>query len=387
LQQQQRDTGKQKEKETPKRGSTTTKNETMAHRYLWFRSLSALPIRHSRHLPPPVCHTELQDLTDELLQVKFPLEHTSDMWHAMDTIIQKGEYVMRGHAACIPMTLYHHHHHTMSSSSDNDSPTIHIAQMQAIVDRFQEEGMLYMDTIRRRRHAVVLYSQDESHDSTTGDDTEDSTLSSLRDSPNQVGDDCASPGPTVDMWDTLLDSMAVTATKETPTTMLTILQRVLERHEEDGGAERNTNPYTVPTILTFNAVLRGVANTPFDNNNSNDHYVRDNALQTAFGVYDEMRFHAERNAATYQYMIQVVGKFLPPSKTRGNIAYGLWTHAKRNHVASQEVLDALHQTGFSTNGDEFDKWLKENPTDTKHMPLNWRKNYKLRRYNKNDATY
>lgn len=321
---------------------------------------------------------------------------------------------MRGHAACIPMTLYHHqyhgHHPSMSSSrSDNDSPTIHIAQMQAIIDRFQDEGILYMDHIRRRHHAVEsTFSQDEdesrSHDehSSASDDSEDNESHddddddsrSKGDSDNDTQSNpneyywCATPGPTVDMWDTLLDSMAVTATRETPSTMMTILQRVLERHEEDGGFERNTNPYTVPTIRTFNAVLRGIANTPYDNNNHNNNTdVRDSALEVAFGVYDEMRFHTERNAATHQYMIQVVNKFLPPSKTRGNIAYGLWTLAKRDHVASQEVLDALLSVFSSNNGVEYDNWIKENGTDTKRMPLSWRKNHKLRRYNRNDATY
>jgi hypothetical protein len=232
------------------------------------------------------------------------------------------------------------------------------------------------------RSSLVSYNPDDSSI------TVNSEGGSIQQQEEEEDEDCAGPGPTVDMWDTLLDTGAVTASRETPVDMARILRRVLERHDEDGGAERNTNPYTVPTILTFNAVLRGVANAPYVKGDDDDNAarMRDEALQTAFGVYDEMRFHVDRNAATYAYMLRVVAKFLPPSKTRGNIAHGLWTHAKRNHVASRQVLEALHHTNIPSNGVDFDEWFRDN-VDIKNTPVNWRKNYKLRRYNRDDETY
>lgn len=363
------------------------------HGRLWIRSLSsalpALPVRHSRHLPPPVCTAGvgLQDLTEQVLQIKFPRyesSHEGNVWEACDDLIQKGEYVLRGHAACIPNTLYYTPEHT-NNKDDTDSPAVHIGQMQAIVNHFEEEGKLYMDLRRQLRSSLVSYNPD---DSSSTMNSEEGSIQQQEE--EEEDEDCAGPGPTVDMWDTLLDTGAVTASRETPVDMVRILRRVLERHDEDGGAERNTNPYTVPTILTFNAVLRGVANAPYvkgdDDNDDDNARIRDEALQTAFGVYDEMRFHVDRNAATYAYMLRVVAKFLPPSKTRGNIAYGLWTHAKRNHVASRQVLEALHHTNIPSNGVDFDQWFRDNG-DIKNTPLNWRKNYKLRRYNRNDETY
>jgi hypothetical protein len=343
----------------------------------------------------------LQDLTEQVLQIKFPryeASHEGNVWEACDDLIQKGEYVLRGHAACIPNTMYYtpEHHHAAAAAANNnnkdgtDSPAVHIGQMQAIVNHFEEEGKLYMDLRRQIRSSLVLYNPDDSSI------TVNSEEGSIQQQEEEEEEDCAGPGPTVDMWDVLLDTGAVTTSRETPVDMARILRRVLERHEEDGGAERNTNPYTVPTILTFNAVLRGVANAPYvmgegDNGNDNDDddnaaRMRDEALQTAFGVYDEMRFHVDRNAATYAYMLRVVAKFLPPSKTRGNIAHGLWTHAKRNHVASRQVLEALHHTNIPSNGVDFDEWFRDN-VDIKNTPLNWRKNYKLRRYNRDDETY
>jgi hypothetical protein len=339
---------------------------------------------------------ELQDLTEELLQIKFPQyeqtqrssSHENKEWDACDHVIQKGEYVLRGHAACIPNTMYYN---TNNNDKEDSPPQVHIGQMQAIIDRFEEEGKLYMDLRRQLRRGVSLVSYNQQESSSASDSESSSSDSSDDDESKQQqqqDEDCAGPGPTVDMWDTLLDSMAVTASPDTPSDISSILQRVLERHAEDGGAERNINPYTVPTIFTFNAALRGVANTPFSFGKVDDDQVkvRDVALQTAFGVYDEMRLYANRNAATYTYMLEVVAKFLPPSRTRGNISYGLWTHAKRNHVASREVLDALHHSHIPSNGAEFDEWLKDN-TDIKNMPLNWRKNYKVRRYTRNDGTY
>jgi hypothetical protein len=374
---------------------------------------------------------QLQDWTEQVLQLKFPPyepsheqqqqkknnhhrhHHGMTMWEACDDLVQKGEYVLRGHAACIPNSL-HYYSNNNKKKGDNDnnvdsysslSPAAHIGQMQAIVQHFETEGKLYMDQRREllRSSSLTLYNQDNnSSSSSSSDDDEESKQQQQQDDDNDDDDDedCAGPGPTVEMWDTLLDSMAVTASRDTPSNMTSILQRVLERHAEDGGAERNTNPFTVPTILTFNAVLRGVANTPYSNHNNNDDEIREEALQTAFGVYDEMRLHHvgtaaaadnnnNRNAATYTYMLQVVAKFLPPSRTRGNIAHGLWTHAKRNHVASKQVLEALTQhANVPSNGVEFDQWTNDNNNNNvNNMPLNWRKNYKMRRYNRNDETY
>jgi hypothetical protein len=188
------------------------------------------------------------------------------------------------------------------------------------------------------------------------------------------------------MYDTMLDSMAVSAlTTVSPRDYKDILEDVLLRHMQDGGPELNVNPYTFPTVLTFNAALRGVANTKYSSE-ANEEEIRDAALETAFGIYDEMRWHVDRNSATFQYMLFVVGKFLPPSRSRGNIAHGLWTQAKRHHVASSQVLEALHDAHAPSNGAEFDEWLQQHE-DIRKTPLDWRSQHKMKRYHRSSGTY
>ena len=188
----------------------------------------------------------------------------------------------------------------------------------------------------------------------------------------------------MEMWDALLDSLAVSSTATSPLELKEILEHVLARHHQDGGPEYNINPYTVPTILTFNAVLRTVANFPIHPQDNST--LRDEALEVAFGVYDEMRWHVDRNSATFQYMLEIVTKCLPPSRSRGNISFGLWTQAQRHHVASSQVLQALRQAHVPSNGEEFDEWLAKHD-DIRKTPLNWRREHKMKRYNQKSGIY
>lgn len=343
----------------------------------------SLPTRHSRNLPPPVCRDalELNNLTAELQQVKFvpyTLSQEDDLWELNDTIIQKAEYTIRGHAACIPDSLWYKNG---DSSSDGD-PTEHVDSMQAILTQLQQQNNIYMNLRRQLRSQVAEYSNDDDNDSdssSSSSDDDESTTTSSSSSHSKAG-----PGPTVEMWDTMLDSMAVSLPSTSPLAYKDILEKVLKRHSLDGGPEYNTNPYTFPTILTFNAVLRGVANV--DYSGEGDEMIRDDALETAFGVYDEMKWHADRNSATFVYMLGVVEKFLPPSRSRGNIAHGLWSHATRMNVASSQVLDALHKAHKPSNGEQFDEWL-EMVNNIRKTPLEWRKKHKQLRYNRGSATY
>ena len=366
-------------------------------------AMASFPTRHSRHLPPPVCRDalELRVLTQELLEVTFvpyTLSQEQDLWESNDATIQKAEYTIRGHAACVPGTLWYPCKNEGDSNNEdvfNTSSQQHVSSMQAIIDQLEEQNKIYMK-VRTQLNSQVASSHYNEKSSSGGDDDSDSSDSNNDDDDNEkhatshhtTGRLAAGPGPTVEMWDTLLDSMAVTCHNTTPAEFKSTLERVLLRHALDGGFESNTNPYTVPTVLTFNAVLRGVANVKYETNSNNNNMtkIRDEALETAFGVYDEMQYHVERNSATFQYMLQVVQTFLPPSLSRGNIAHGLWTHAKQHAVASSQVLQALHRAHVPSNGAEFDAWLEEN-NYVKKMPLKWRREHKMRRYNRSDATY
>jgi len=341
-------------------------------------SESLIPTRHSRNLPPPVCRdaAKLFDLTSELVEmqlVPYTLAHEDDLWQRNEIIIGKAEYTIRGHAACIPNTLLGKQH----SDDDDDDPKYHVESMQAILYHLQEQNKAYM-TLRRQLQSQVSTYDDDSSDSSSSSTKEDKESSDSGPSKTVAG-----PGPTVEMWDTLLDSLAVTSAATSPLELKEILEQVLTRHHQDGGPEYNINPYTVPTVLTFNAVLRTVANFPIT---SDTRKLRDEALEVAFGVYDEMRWHVDRNSATFQYMLEIIQKCLPPSRSRGNVSFGLWTQAQRHHVASSQVLQALHQAHVPSNGEEFDEWLAKHD-DIRKIPLKWRREHKMKRYDETSGIY
>jgi hypothetical protein len=125
---------------------------------------SAVPIVHSRNLPPPVCRdsVELKDLTAQLYKVKFvpySMDQEDDVWELNDATIQMAEYTIRGHAACIPSTLWY------DSKQDETlslPPESHVNAMQAIVQHLQQEGNNYMNLRRQLRSQVTEYDTDES---------------------------------------------------------------------------------------------------------------------------------------------------------------------------------------------------------------------------------
>lgn len=353
-------------------------------------SESLIPTRHSRNLPPPVCRdaAELFDLTCELIEIQlvpYTLAHERDLWQSNEIIIGKAEYTIRGHAACIPNTLVGNNQHSDDDDDDDDDPKYHVESMQAILYHFQEQNKAYMTLRRQLQSQVSTYegdSSDSSSSSSSSSDEEEDKEESSDSRPSTT--EVAGPGPTVEMWDTLLDSLAVSSTATSPLELKEILEQVLTRHHQDGGPEYNVNPYTVPTILTFNAVLRTVANFPIT---PDTRKLRDEALKVAFGVYDEMRWHVDRNSATFQYMLEIIQKCLPPSRSRGNISFGLWTQAQRHHVASSQVLQALHQAHVPSNGEEeFDEWLAKHD-DIRKIPLKWRREHKMKRYDETSGIY
>lgn len=352
-----------------------------ARRYLsaLAEEASLLPTRHSRNEPKAVCSIDqLADYTHEILETPFPLyepgHEATGLWEATDSIIQMAEFVIRGHAACIPQTLAFR----KKQEASHFPPKEHVDTIQAIITRMSEQGNLYMNLRHQMRSAIVRRDEESSPSSSSSDGSGlESNAAPANHNLNMAG-----PGPSIEMWDTFLDSMAVT--EPSVAEISGILDYVLHRHNEDGGHESNTNPFTFPTILTFNAALRGIANTPYTVGGNEQ--VRDEALETAFGTYDEMRLHVDRNSATFRYMLDVVAKFIPPSHSRGNIAYGLWSHARLQNVASRQVLEALQRANIPSNTKDFDDWLAKNK-DIREMPLKWRKIHRVRRYSRNDETY
>ena len=160
----------------------------------------------------------------------------------------------------------------------------------------------------------------------------------------------------------------------------------------------NGNEHTVPTALTFNAVMRCAArcSIPEDDATPESRYrrerLRDAMISAAFTSYDVMlrtwengsdrlegshdrldrvaflgrhdgrRGPPRRNAATVAYLLDVVAQCLPPSKTRGNIAYALFHAATvEERIFDDTVLDALERTMThrGSNGADFDAWWND----------------------------
>mmetsp|Transcript_3430 Transcript_3430/g.5044 ORF Transcript_3430/g.5044 Transcript_3430/m.5044 type:complete len:422 (-) Transcript_3430:169-1434(-) len=364
------------------------------------------PTRHSRSAVPPACLSiaQLNDLTEELLGAKpgslykydnnIVPDESATAWKVADKAVQKAEFVIRGHAAQIPDTLWNRilrgNPMFENDATNNVSPTDRIATMHSIIQRLEEEGTMYMK-MRLEVNSQLAVERKEDEESTAANAPKTTTKNEAQGDEEEQPtgftlEDYASPGATVQMYDTILDSMALNTHADTPLTALPYLQRVVERYHHDGGIGQNLNEATVPTVMSFNTVLRAVANTPYTEGQEE---VRDNALQVGFTTYDFMRHFVHRNSATYAYMMQIVAKYIPPSATRGNIAYGMWTQAKKEQVIDQMVIDSTIGAYTPSNGKDFDTWVEETIKDKgfENIPQKLRRNSKSRRHQKQSGIY
>jgi hypothetical protein len=398
-----------------------------------------LPVKHSRNQLPPVCIDPVQraEWTEEILQARIGSlftfnqeDNTNDTlqaaWVQADASVQKVEFLLRGHAHGIQGTQWNRWVTTTSSMQEVD-PDETLVTLQALLDRLWEEGHVYM-TLRAARleelhgpkEMQVLEHSSENDD----DDSEDAqiALGEAEDDPGVQAvikdmeefaesinedlyakdeedgeeeesymDDFALPGPTVAMYDTVLDALACqagTSALATPSAALSIFQDIEFRHLLDGNDDSNTNIHTRPTVLSFNAPIRLAASLTFD---PKDIRRRDEALQLAFGCFDALSQSSllERNSATYCYLLQVVAKYMPESRIRGNIAHGIVEHAISQGLVDQSVLDAHAAANEPSNGKEFEDWKQRNleGKEKKDLPTAWIRNSRGRRYHSREATY
>jgi hypothetical protein len=355
-----------------------------------------LPTRHSRHAPPPACLdlAHLTALTQEVLEAgpgslfTYDRSHDDDAWSVseVDEVIQKVEYLVRGHAARIPLTISN----KLYTVSAEDDPDPHLQDMKGLIDRITEEGYDYVK-LRSEMNAQLVPAEEKKDDEADKfdfevdiQDAEFVEESSKGRVPQLADDKGASPGMTVAMVDTYFDALSVAPGSCSPKDIADILDLVVRRYREDGSLESNTNVHTIPTVMTFNAVLRALS-TNMDL--KSDEAKRDAALQLGLGIYDSMRYMVDRNSATYTYVLKLIDQCLPPSRSRGNIAHGLWTEATRESVVDLNVIEAFRDVQ-SKSGNEFAAWVRDNvPADSKELPLQYRKNAKQLRYQAKDMTY
>ncbi|GAX12941.1 hypothetical protein FisN_22Hh244 [Fistulifera solaris] len=377
-----------------------------------------LPIQHSRKQLPPVCTdpVQLKEMTSEILQApmgslfSYDMQvtqkdidrHRDEAWNKADLTVQKVEFLLRGHAAGIEGTIWNRWLE-QKATHDDSKP------MQSLLDRIWREGQVYM-TIRTQR-MEELFGQEEDneedlegihknieelartgtleYDGSSSESESDSDSSSDEEDPTASYDnEFAFPGPTTAMYETVLDSLACQG--RVIHASWDLLQDVLGRHNLDGGDEFNTNEFTRPSVLCFNALIRVAANQKYDAKKS-DVQDRDHALLLAFQSYDALKQCklVEANSATYCYLLQTVSKYFPPSKSRGNIAHGMWHQACTQGLVDDSVIQAYLDVNSPSNGSEFDEYIKNHleGKTRKSVPQKWTQMSRKLRHDPKDAFY
>ena len=209
--------------------------------------------------------------------------------------------------------------------------------------------------------------------------------------------DFALPGPTVNMYDTILDTLACSAAQHSIdpvqdlATATNVYEMVILRHFLDGGDyATDVNVHTRPTILTFNAQIRLAAQLPWQEGNSIEH--RDDALTVAMAAFS--RTHecgvVERNASSHTYLIQCLHKYMPPSRIRGDMALALVMSARYHGILSQAVIEAFKACNIPSNAKEHDELILEKFTGENYMaklPKKWFRLNKKRRYDSREEVY
>jgi len=274
----------------------------------------------------------------------------------------------------------------------------HVETMRQILSRLEQEADMYWKD--KNSKMTVAATEDE-----TSMDNEFTTTVAIN------GIDTA-PGPTTAMYDLVLDANAIYASCipmedhdakiQAMNVSRGLLQTVLQRHEASGGPA-NINPSTIPSPRTFNSVIQTAASIPYDNtsriNNTNvrSDMVRDEAIDLAFTTLDKMQRNdaVNRTWTTYDWLLKFIYKFLPTSRSKGNVAYALFVHACDEGVVNESVWTTLQSYAGAGNGPDFERYLRENADKSwKQLPHKWRKhaltpNYgsKLRRSYNDGSLY
>lgn len=216
----------------------------------------------------------------------------------------------------------------------------------------------------------------------------------------------APPGPSSAMYDLTLDAIANIISKTSdPITYLnkarTLFQSALSRNELDQKQNFDTvNVHSIPTSLTFNALIRISSNVGAKTSNtmSSEEEIRDVAITSAFMGFDAAHHHnvVQRNSATYDYLIQTVNAFFPDCESKGYILVALWDKCTlKEGVLDENILNSLLQVNSKDCGDKFHGWLTKDVRDIYNpeekngygFPLKYSKNKNLRKFDKRLEVY
>lgn len=369
-------------------------------------------------------------------------------WEAADLTLQKVEAAVRGYARLVPGTMWNRWlptEPTTAESASTDASASDILSLQKnLMDRIYEEGYAYM-TVRamrleemygtkqsveveqvsqesgpsldRRRLSILeedhadIGNERELANLLLGEDAdvgeEESIVPEALTTPSYMHD-FALPGPTVSMYDTVLDTIAcsaanVTSSAETNGNATAAAQDTLDaanyfhdlvflRHITDGGDVSNTNPHTRPTAVTFNALIRTVSELPYHkiiNLSDDEVQFRDDAVSTAITTLQAMHGCGvvHRNSATYRYTLHCVQKYMPASKIRGNIAAGIFHQARYFGLVNDSVVQAYIAANTPSNEAAYDDFIRDQLLPPGQWPTKWKRESRKRRYHAREDTY
>jgi len=209
--------------------------------------------------------------------------------------------------------------------------------------------------------------------------------------------DFALPGPTVSMLDTMLDTLACQAPNSVdPLHDLGVADSLYEflihRYIHDGGDYKNDNPHTRPTSMSFNTLLRLAVNLPYQAGRDSLEF-RDAAVTTATAAYQRIYECGvtHRNSATHAYMLQMLARYMPPSRIRGNMADAVFHTARYAGVMNDKVMAAyMEEVNAESNGPDFDEYIEtklRGKSLDKELPKRWSQYSKKHRYHPREDTY
>jgi len=275
-----------------------------------------------------------------------------------------------------------------------------IQKMMQLLERMEQEGKVYVELRSKYRSQLARVSEqpgvadnenENENDNVVDEDTNNGAwkMNAL------IANYGAPPGPTVAMYDLILDAIAVSIPSSAdPLSLLQTSRKLylkaLERYELDAKAGTDEwNPSSCPTPATFNAVIRAATIA------ADDEEVRDWAMENAFFAFDAMYHHAivHRNSATYRYMLDMIGVHFPVGEMRGNIAAAMWEKALQDKVIDVALFESMKKVGGENHGELFDVWWKGTEklfvkdVNGYGFPMVWGKNKKLRRFDKRFDTY
>jgi len=346
------------------------------------------------------------------------------------------EYLLRGYNRTIsPLTLCGDGKTATTSKSDPSEVSVSLETMMDVMERFHQEGEMYLRLRREALNYSAATNSDSSIDGSSSDSSSSSSSSSS-DSSNsehnddflsnsdgddkdkiddprfssavkdklevddqekqrqkrQLGagnDDFAMPGVTTEMYDTILDAMACAAqvSLEAAGTLQSNnssseSQSFLQMLEPDdlyrvAGAAWKAHdlnnqynagefffPSTTPTMVTYNATLRGIGNLCLiaTANDEQKGLITDQGMAHGFGVYNFLTHNdhglPKRNAASIVYLLKIIQACIPQSRTRGNMTVALWHQASMEGLVTTELIQSIKDLHNVSNGPEFDIFLE-----------------------------